>query len=459
MQEISYFYKNSCKMVGKIEKNPQLSFFHTPLIQFIDLKHPLCILANKIDWEKVEKDFSIYYKDFGRPSVPIRKMVGLMILKHEKNLSDETIVEMWKENPYWQYFCGETTFQTNGPFDPSEFVHFRKRIGEEGAEKILKISILLFGKEAIEDEVLVDTTVQEKNITFPTDTKLQKKIIEKVVKIARKEGILLRQTYTRTLPQLMIEQRFRNHPKRRKKANAAARKIKTIAGRVLRDIQRKMTPVQKSYYSSDIEIFDKVLSQQRHTPNKIYSLHEPHVKCIAKGKESKQYEFGNKSSIVKTKNSGIVVGAMAFEENLYDGDILPAQLDQVMRTTSYRPKVAIGDRGFRGRAQVNGTQIVIPRPLPKSASKYQKYKTRQRFRKRAGIEPIIGHIKQDHRMLRNYLKGAEGDKVNTILAAAAFNFRKMLNRILKSMKNNFLQIFNFLFFDFENPIFLNFQKI
>lgn len=439
-------------MVGKTEKNPQLNFFQTPLVQFIDLKHPLCILAEKIDWEKVEEEFGVYYKDFGRPSVPIRKMVGLMILKHERNLSDERVIGMWKENPYWQYFCGETNFQTTGPFDPSEFVHFRNRIGEKGAEKMLKISVLLFGKEAIEDEVLVDTTVQEKNITFPTDAKLQKRIIEKVVKIAKKESIQLRQTYVRTLPQLMIEQRQRNHPKRKKKANAAARKIRTIAGRVLRDIQRKMTEAQKTYYSKDFDIFSKVLEQERHTPNKIYSLHETHVKCIAKGKDSKQYEFGNKSSIVKTKNSGILVGAMAFEENLYDGDILSPQLDQVERIANYRPKIAIGDRGFRGRTQVGSTQIVIPRPLPKSATKYQKRKTRLRFRKRAGIEPIIGHIKHDHRMLRNYLKGTEGDQVNTLLAAAAFNFRKMINRIIQSMKNNFIEIFNLLFFDSKNLI-------
>jgi transposase, IS5 family len=445
-------------MVGRLEKNPQLSIFKTPLIQFIDLEHPICILSHKIDWARVEKDFECYYIDFGRPSVPIRKMVGLMLLKYENNLSDEATVEMWKENPYWQYLCGEVNFQTKGPFDPSEFVHFRNRIGEEGAEKILKLTVLLFGKEAIEEESLVDTTVQEKNITFPTDTKLQKKIIDKVIKIARREKIHLRQTYTRTVPQLMIEQRHRNHPKRRKKANAAARKIKTIAGRVLRDIENKMTSEQKSFYSKDIEIFKKVLSQERHTLNKVYSLHEPHVKCIAKGKESKQYEFGNKSSIVKTRKSGIIIGAMAFTENLYDGDTLPAQFDQVERVAGYRPRIAIADRGYRGRLHVADTQIITPKPLPKSATKYQRRKTRLRFRSRAGIEPIIGHLKHDHRMLRNYLKGTEGDKVNTILAAAAFNLRKLLNRISKSIGKSFGQIFETIIFEFEKLVLILFQK-
>ncbi len=324
-------------------------------------------------------------------------------------------------------------------------MHFRKRIGEEGAEKILKLSITLFGNEATENEVLVDTTVQEKNITFPTDTKLQKKIIDKVVKIAKNEGIRLRQTYTRTLPQLVINQRHRNHPKRRKTAKAAARKIKTIAGRVLRDIENKMNTEQKAYYKKHLELFKKVLAQERNTPNKIYSLHEPHVKCIAKGKEAKQYEFGNKSSIVKTKKSGIIIGALAFKDNLFDGDTLPAQLEQVERLAGYRPKIAIADRGYRGRPHVNETEIVTPKPLPKSATKYQRQKTRKRFRSRAGIEPVIGHLKHDHRMLRNYLKGAEGDKINTLLAAAAFNLRKMLNRIIKTTGKYFDQILNELY--------------
>jgi IS5 family transposase len=445
-------------MVGKIEKNPQLSIFKTPLAQFIDLEHPMCVLANKIDWNSVEDDFRVYYKNFGRPSIPIRKMVGLTMLKHLKNLSDESLAVGWKENPYWQYFCGEVNFQFTGPFDPSEFVHFRKRIGEEGAEKILKLSILLFGKEAAENEVLIDTTVQEKNITFPTDTKLQKKIINKVVKIAKDEGIRLRQTYTRTLPQLVIEQRQRNHPKRRKKANAAARKIKTIAGRVLRDIENKMDTEQKAYYSKDLELFKRVLAQERHTPNKIYSLHEPHVKCIAKGKDAKQYEFGNKSSIVKTRTSGIILGAIAFRDNLFDGDTLPAQLEQVERLAGYRPRIAIADRGYRGRPQVDDTKIVTPKPLPKSSTKYQRHKTRKMFRSRAGIEPVIGHIKHDHRMLRNFLKGVEGDKINTILAAAAFNLSKMLNRIVKSAGKNFGQILDELFFHFQKIFPIQFQK-
>jgi transposase, IS5 family len=422
-------------MVGKIEKNPQLDIFKTPLKQFINFQHELCVLAEKIDWEKVSEEFQDYYKNFGRPSLPIRKMVGLVLLKFMYNLSDENVVERWIENPYWQYFTGEVFFQTGKPTDPSEFVHFRKRIGEHGAEKLLKLSVDLFGDAAKEKEVLIDTTVQEKNITFPTDTKLHKKIIEQCNKIAQAEDINLRQSYKRVIKQLMIDQRFRNHPKRKKKAHAAARKIKTIAWRLVRDLERKMDEGQKSYYGRKLEIFNQILNQVKDSKNKIYSIHEPHVKCIAKGKEAKPYEFGNKSSIVKTRKSGIIIGAIAFKENLYDGDTLKPQLEQVQRVANYLPKVAIVDRGYRGKNYILDTMIFMPKPLPSSASRYEKQKTRKRFRSRAGIEPVIGHLKHDHRMIRNYLKGELGDKINTILAGTAFNLKKMLSEIKKEIKN------------------------
>lgn len=441
-------------MVAKTEKHPQLNMFKTPLKQFLNMNHEICILANRIDWESATNDFSRYYKNFGRPSVPLRRMIGLVLLKHIYNLSDESVVDRWVENPYWQYFTGEVNFQTDKPLDPSEFVHFRKRIGEDGAERLLKLSIDLFGKEAKEKEVLIDTTVQEKNITFPTDTKLHKKIIDKCNTIAAAENITLRQSYKRIVKQLMIDQRFRNHPKRKKKAVAAARKIKTIAGRLLRDLERNMDEGQLAFYGRKLEIFHKILAQQRDTKNKIYSIHEPHVKCIAKGKEAKPYEFGNKSSIVKTRKSGIIVGVLAFNENIYDGATLEPQLAQVERVAAYRPKVAIVDRGYRGKTQISDTQICTPRPLPSSATKYQKQKARKRFRSRAGIEPVIGHLKHDHRMIRNYLKGELGDKVNTILAGTAFNLKKMLLRIKASTKNALSQFFDRLIYALAVTIFL-----
>ena len=416
-------------MLGKIDKTPQLSIFDTPLVQFINMKHELCILSRKIDWDFIEEDFACYYSRIGRPSVPIRRIVGLLLLKQIYNLSDEAIVDRWIENPYWQYFTGEQIFQKEQPFDPTEFIHFRKRIGKEGAEKLLKVSIELFGKEAEEKEVLIDSTVQEKNITYPTDAKLHKRIIEKVNKIAKEEGIILRQTYTRKIKQLMIDQRFHNHPKRRKKARAALKKIKTIAGRQVRDIQRQLTPEEKEKYSDLFIIINKILDQTRGDKNKVYSIHEPDVRCIAKGKEAKKFEFGSKTGFVLTKTSKIVVGAISFKGNPYDGHTLEEYLKQVETLTGKRPKVGIVDRGYKGKKNIEGTQIIMPSSPSKESSQYQKQKARKRFRARAGIEPVIGHIKHDHRMLRNYLKGNLGDQFNAIMAGTAFNMKKMLNRI------------------------------
>ncbi|RLD53620.1 MAG: IS5 family transposase [Bacteroidetes bacterium] len=417
--------------------------FDTPLKRFINLEHELCILSERIDWDSVEKDFSIYFSEIGRPSVPIRRMVGLLLLKHIYNLSDEAIVDRWIENPYWQYFSGEKVFQTQKPFDPTEFIHFRNRIGKEGAEKLLKVSIQLFGKEAQEKEVLIDSTVQEKNITYPTDAKLHKHIIEKVNKIAKQEEIILRQTYTRTLKQLMIDQRFHNHPKRRKKAKAALRRIKTIAGRQVRDIERQFTSSQRHKYKELFIILNKILSQQKGDKNKIYSIHEPEVNCIAKGKEAKKFEFGNKTGIVLTKTSKIVVGAIAFQNNPYDGHTLEEHLKQTEYLTGRMPKIGIVDRGYRGRKIINGVEIISPSVAKEGATQYEKQKARKRFRARAGIEPVIGHIKHDHRMLRNYLKGVIGDQLNTLLAGTGFNLKKMLNRIKEQILFDLFQILIF----------------
>ena len=308
------------------------------------------------------------------------------------------------------------------------------------------MSIHLFSKKEIQEkEVLIDTTVQEKNITYPTDVKSQKKIIEKCRKIAKKEKVQLRQTFRRELKQLMINQRFHNHPKRKKKALAAARRIKVIAGKIYRDLNRKLTGHQREEYNELFEIFNQVLTQEKYSKNKIYSIHQPHVKCIAKGKDAKKYEYGNKSSFVKTKKSGIIVGALAFTENIYDGDTLEPQLNQTEKLTDKMPKYGIVDRGYRGRKIINGVKIIIPKKLSSIATRYQIQKIRKQFRARAGIEPIIGHLKQDHRMNRNYLLEEDGDKINTILAAVGFNLRKMLQRLRAEAELFYLKIWNTIF--------------
>jgi transposase, IS5 family len=416
----------------------------------LDQKHPLYILSHKVDWHLFEDSFlPLYCENNGRPAKPIRLMVGLLILKHLRNVSDESVVEQWSENIYYQYFCGETSFVCGVPCEASELVHFRHRIGEEGIELILKESIRINGEDGNEENVNIDTTVQEKNISFPTDEKLHKRIIKKCQAISSEEKLTVRQTYTRTLKKLSQDQRFRNHPRNQSKARKADKKVKTIAGRLVRELQRNLPLGSK--YQEEIDLYKRVLSQTRNTKNKVYSLHEPEVCCISKGKEHKKYEFGNKASFVKT-DSGVIVGAMGFR-NEYDGHTLEPVLEQVKKLLGKTPKKAKVDRGYRGKKQIGDTEIMIPSPPKKSMSDYQKRKLRQAHSKRAGIEPIIGHLKSDHRLGRNFYKGIIGDNINIMLAAAAFNFKRMINK----WKSSFWLFFQSIKTYFQNLVFYNFK--
>lgn len=276
-------------MLAKKRSESQLSFYST-FEEQLNRTHPLYILSKQINWQMFEQSFAKHYSEnFGAPAKPIRLMVGLLMLKHIRSLSDESVVEQWAENAYYQYFCGEQTFAAKEPCVPTELVEFRKRIGEEGVELILKESIRINGKDGEEKESTTDTTVQEKNITFPTDAKLHKKIISKCIGLADREGIELRQTYKRVVKKLSLDQRFRNHPKNQTKARKADRKIKTIAGRLVRELDRKLQAAHP--FRIKLALFEKVLAQKRDDKQKIYSLHEPHVQCIGKGKEHKKYEM------------------------------------------------------------------------------------------------------------------------------------------------------------------------
>jgi len=415
-------------MLKKLPKQPQLEMFKTVLTSFIHPEHELCLLAKKIDWVTLEKEFAPLYGTVGRPSVPIRTIVGLLLLKQIYNLGDETVVQRYLENPYWQHFCGEIYFQYRLPFDPSDFVHFRHRIGEQGMKLIFKQSIDLFGEKMIKKEVRevrVDTTVQEKNITFPTDRKLYEKTIVYCKRIANKEGIRLKRTYTREIKKLRHQLRFAKKPKNYKKLQRAQNKLHRIAVKIYRDLVNQLNPIPKEAY---YEIFDnlyRVLTQKREDSNKIYSLHEPEVLCIAKGKEHKPYEFGNKSSFAYSRKTGIIVGAMAIDGNVYDGHTLKPQLMQVRELTGGKIKKAIVDRGYKIKEKIGSIEIVMPKAL-KRESYYLKKKREERCRSRAGIEGLISHLKHDHRMLRNYLKGTAGDQINTLLAASAYNMMKWM---------------------------------
>lgn len=411
-------------MLPKQSSPAQLSFYST-FEEQLSHRHPLYILANQIQWDIFERAFSKLYSDEGRPAKPIRLMVSLLMLKHIRNLSDESVVEQWFENIYYQYFSGERKYACGVPCEPSELVHFRNRIGEEGIELIFKESIRVNGKDGHEQEATTDTTVQEKNITYPTDTKLHRKIFKRCVSIARDQGIELRQSYTRTMKKLLIEQRFRRHPKNKGRARKADRKIKTIAGRLVRELERKLTP---GLYQDTLELFKKVLLQKKSDSNKIYSLHEPHTQCMTKGKEHKKYEFGSKVSIITTKTTGVIIGALNIEKNVHDSKTLQPAIEQQQRLTGITLKNNFVDRGYRGVKQVLGTTIIAPDKSSKQKTAYQKQKLRKGFKRRAAIEPKIGHLKEDHRLSRNFYKGIKGDNINVMLAAAGMNFKRMLNK-------------------------------
>lgn len=415
-------------MVGKSPDQSQKNLFAPVLKEIINPKYPLVILADRIPWSEMEQEFSKLYSRTGTPAMPIRLMVGLLILKRIYNLGDESIVPQWVQNPYFQYFCGESEFQWDFPCDPSDLVHFRKRIGKEGVERIFKLSVDLQGDDVKSNDVMIDTTVQEKNITFPTDSKLYDKIIKHCNRIADKENIKLRQSYSRTTKKLKIKLRFAHHPRRRKEARGAVKKLKTIAGRLVRDVERKLPENRLELYGKNLEIFKQVLAQKKNDKNKIYSLHEPETACIAKGKSHKKYEFGSKTAFAAIPGKNIIVAMVTFKGNPHDSTTLEATLEHCEKITGKTFTNALVDRGYRGKKQVGQTQVIFP-GTSKGKTEYQKRKARKQCRSRSAIEPIIGHTKQDCRMHRNYLKGFVGDEINALLAGAGFNFRRLLRKI------------------------------
>lgn len=393
----------------------------------LDQKHPLFRLSETINWKVFDVAFEpLYSKKMGAPAKPIRLMVSLLILKYLRNLSDENVVDHWAENCYFQYFSGEQTFQTKIPCVPTELIAFRKRIGEAGVELILKESIRVNKLPDDDDNsamvVSVDTTVQEKNITYPTDDKLYKKIIKTCWKIAEKEAIDLRQSYTITIKKLGYLQRFKGTKNGAKQARKASKRVKIIAGILVREVSRKLCLERLGLYLPTLKLCQQGLSQKRGDSNKIYSLHEPHVKCYTKGKDHKKFEFGSKASILIEQQSGIIMGALNFTQSLHDSKTIPEVLEQYERLNGKEATEIFADRGYKGIKEYKASKIYTPVP-DKNITKAK----RKKHSNRAAIEPIIGHLKQQYRLCRNYLKGIAGDNMNVILAAAAMNFKRRIN--------------------------------
>jgi transposase, IS5 family len=408
-------------------KHPQRELFQSELEQIINVGHPLARLGKCIDWGSFEQALgATYHPTHGAPGVSTRLMVALHYLKYQHDLSDELVLAHWLENPYWQHFSGERYFQHRLPIDASSMTRWRGRLGEAGAEQMLRETIaagIKMGAIRATDlkRVNVDTTVQTKAVRYPTDARLYHRCRERLVKAARREGLAIKQSYRHVGKRLLMQSSRYAHARQMKRARACTRKLRTQLGRVTREIQRQVTePSEK--LSQLLATAHRIHAQQRHDKNKVYSVHEPEVECIAKGKAGKPYEFGNKVSVVVTSRGGWLVGAKSFTGNPYDGHTLAAQIEQVGSMIGERVGEAHVDMGYRGHNYDGPIRVHI--------DKRRRGRTSRRLwrwmKRRAAVEPSIGHMKNEHRLERNRLKGVTGDAINAVLSAAAMNFHKLL---------------------------------
>ena len=412
-------------------------FLRARLDQMIDLRHPLAVLARRMPWSQIEAALSpafarrsvegkvIDHDDLfgsplaiegggaspaGRPRLPIRLMSALLYLKHAFNLSDEELVERWAENVVWQYFSGQTYYEPRLPCDATQIGRFRKAIGEAGVEELLKATIdTAVTTKAVRpaefERVIVDSTVQEKAIAHPVDSRLLEIARAKIVQGAKLAGLTLKQTFVKEGRELRRKAGGYAHAKQFKRLRRAVKRQRTILGIVIREIQRKLSTVSTavpsalSRLNTLLERAERIRTQQPKDKNKLYALHAPEVECIGKGKARKPYEFGVKTSSAVTHKSGLMVGARTFPGNPYDGHVLNQQLEQttiLLEDTGKSPQQVIVDLGYRGVDQDNPTVEIIHRGKYKSLTKQQ----RRWLKRRQAVEPAIGHLKSDHRMDR-----------------------------------------------------------
>lgn len=399
--------------------------FRSQLSQILNLSHPLCRLADKINWDRLEANIDeVYGNGCGQPALPSRLLAGLHYLKYTFNESDETVIDRWVENPYWQYFCGFEQLQHELPLHPTSMTKWRNRVGDKLEFLLEEIVNVAIETKALKRHALkhvnVDTTVHEKAIAFPTDARLYQKMRVTLVREAQKRDIPLRQSFKKVGKKAFIMQGRYASAKQMKRAAKQTRKLKTYLGRLTRDIQRKVTLMDDDL-AILIQRSERLLNQKRNDKNKLYSIHEPEVRCIAKGKIHKRYEFGSKASFVTTSKDNWVVSAQSLD-NPYDGHTLEGALDQTTQLTGITPQHAYCDMGYRGHKLKGDTKIHLVGKIPKRATK----SLRKWMKRRAAVEPIIGHLKSDYRLNRNHLKGKAGDHANVVLAAAAYNMAKLL---------------------------------
>jgi transposase, IS5 family len=410
--------------------------FRSRLDQIINLKHALVTLSKKVSWSFIEEKCGEVYADGpGMPPLPTRLMAGLSILKYTFDLSDEELCDRWVENPYFQYFCGEEFFLHELPFDRSSLTRWRQRMGEERVAALLQESLsvaIRTGAMAPQDtrRVIVDTTVQPKNVMFPTDAKLLHRAREKLVALAKKVGLDLRQSYTRVGKFALIKHQRYAHAKQFKRAGKALRKLKTYLGRTIRDIGRQIIGDDElqDIFRHPLHLAGRVLEQRKkQVAKKVYSLHAPEVECIGKGKAHAPYEFGVKVSIATTlhrsKGGLFALHAKALPGNPYDGHTLAEIIPDMEKTIGNTIDRLLADAGYRGHnAPLSHTFKVYTTGQKRRMTPAIK----REMRRRTAVEPLIGHIKNEHRMERNYLAHTQGDAINAILAAAGYNFRLLL---------------------------------
>ena len=404
------------------------------LRDFIDLRHQLCLVADDLDWGMLEAELGKYYcDDNGCPGKPIRLMVGLLYLKSVYELSDEDVLSSLKENPYWQYFCGYVYFQKGIDLDSSSLTRFRKRIGEAGLD-LLNKAIL---DRAIDHKYLksrqllrvnIDTTVMSKDIKYPTDVDLYYDMLRVLVRKARSEGIELRQSYKRVSKEELLYYKRDAHRRQFKKAARHKRKLRTYLGRVTREIERKLEEPDEEW-TKLLLLSKRILSQTKDSHDKVYSVFEPHVYCVNKGKSSPKYEFGCKVAVVTTIKDSWVVGVHTMVKNEHDSKALEPALESMKVFTGHLPDYAVVDRGCRGRAMIGETEIILPKPKRDLSEKVFEW-----VKQRSRIEAVISHLKNDHQMGRNLLKGVIGDLLNPKLSVIGWNLKKLMRKLLFVLK-------------------------
>ncbi len=432
-------------MKPKPQSRDAFELFQAHFDQILNRDHELIQLADKIDWSRFDVAFAdSYSEDLGAPAKAVRLMVGLQYLKYTFNESDESVVDRWVENPYWQYFCGFTHMQHEAPIDPSSMSRWRSRVGAQRLELLLTETVDL----AVRDkqlpkrdlrQITIDTTVQEKNVTYPTDSKLLYTAIRKLGRAARQRGIRLRQSYIRVGKRAGVKASRYAHAKQFKRMRRQWRKLRTYVGRMIRDIERK-TPQMDDHLVAILAKAERLRNQQPTDSNKFYSWHEPEVTCISKGKARQRYEFGQKVALATTHRSNWIVAARLMENNPYDGHTLAATLQATESVTGVGVTDAYVDKGYRGHGCNGLTRVHIAGAASKKASRCE----RRRRRRRSAIEPKIGHLKSDHRVRRCFLSGLQGDAINIILAAAAANLRKLLAGFCVALRHRLILLADWL---------------